>query len=295
MATKKDELLGGSTTQAASLENSLQNAGTNTANAAANAAKQSLVPETSSYLPDGRQYSSWRTIKSTGNAGKDYRNLLGAGGTGQYKNAYAPAINDALNRILNREAFNYDVNTDGLYQQIRDNYVKQGRQAAMDVQGQSAALSGGYGNSYGVLAGNQAYQEQLTNLSNRIPELYQLAYNRYNDEDTRNRNDLSALQGLEATDYARYQDETSAYDAALQTAYRKYAASMSGGSRKTAQELYNAMRETQDIVENTGTPASAYIRQKVQAGEWTPDFATIVQQGYTAAEEKKAADAINQY
>lgn len=288
MAVKKNELLGGSTTKAASLESSLQSAGVNTANAAANAAKQSLVPETSSY-------SSWRTVKSTGNAGKDYKNLLGAGGTGQYKNAYAPAINDALNKILNREAFSYDVNTDGLYQQIKDNYIKQGRQAAMDVQGQSAALSGGYGNSYGVLAGSQAYQEQLTNLSNRIPELYQLAYTRYSNEDTRDRNNLSALQGLEATDYARYQDETSAYDAALQTAYKKYAASRSGGSGKKAQELYNAMRETQDIVDNTGTTARAYIDAKVTNGEWTRDFADIVQGGFKAAQDKANAAEINGY
>lgn len=292
MATKKDELLGGSTTQAASLQNSLQDAGNSTAAASSGTTAAKTAANTTAatnYVPTSTNYSSWRTIQQTGKAGTDYKNLLNNGGTGQYQNAYAPAINDALNKILNREAFSYDVNTDGLYQQIKDNYVKQGKQAAMDVQGQSAALSGGYGNSYGVLAGNQAYQEQLTNLSNQIPELYQLAYNRYNDEDTRDRNNLSALQGLEATDYARYQDETSAYDTALQTAYQKYKASRSGG-KVSQQQLYDALRETKDIMDNLNAPWSSYVADKQNTGEWSPELASAVTNIMAAADQKTLED-----
>lgn len=296
MATKKNELLGSSTTQAASLENTLKDTSTAAASSGTAAAKAATnTANAANYVPTSTNYSRWRTIQQTGKAGTDYNNLLNNGGTGQYQNAYAPAINDALNKILNREAFSYDVNTDGLYQQIKDNYVKQGKQAAMDVQGQSAALSGGYGNSYGVLAGNQAYQEQLTNLSNQIPELYQLAYNRYNNEDTRDRNNLSALQGLEATDYARYQDETSAYDAALQTAYQKYAASRSGGSGKTKQQLYEALQETKGVMDNLNVPWSSYVTDKVGTGEWSPELGKAVTSVMTAADEKTAAEKINGY
>lgn len=296
MATKKNELLGSSTTQAASLENTLKDTSAAAASSGTAAAKAATnTANAANYVPTSTNYSRWRTIQQTGKAGTDYNNLLNNGGTGQYQNAYAPAINDALNKILNREAFSYDVNTDGLYQQIKDNYVKQGKQAAMDVQGQSAALSGGYGNSYGVLAGNQAYQEQLTNLSNQIPELYQLAYNRYNNEDTRDRNNLSALQGLEATDYARYQDETSAYDAALQTAYQKYAASRSGGSGKTKQQLYEALQETKGVMDNLNVPWSSYVTDKVGTGEWSPELGKAVTSVMTAADEKTAAEKINGY
>ena len=292
---KKDELLGSSVTQAASLENTLKD--TNAAAAGGSAATSGTAAAktaantgvATNYVPTSTNYSSWRTIQQTGKAGTDYKNLLNNGGTGQYQNAYAPAINDALNKILNREAFSYDVNTDGLYQQIKDNYVKQGKQAAMDVQGQSAALSGGYGNSYGVLAGNQAYQEQLTNLSNQIPELYQLAYSRYNDEDTRDRNNLSALQGLEATDYARYQDETSAYDTALQAAYKKYAASRSGG-KVSQQQLYDALRETKDIMDNLNAPWSSYVADKQNTGEWSPELASAVTNIMAAADQKTLED-----
>lgn len=296
MATKKNELLGSSTTQAASLENTLKDTSAAAASSGTAAAKAATnTANAANYVPTSTNYSRWRTIQQTGKAGTDYNNLLNNGGTGQYQNAYAPAINDALNKILNREAFSYDVNTDGLYQQIKDNYVKQGKQAAMDVQGQSAALSGGYGNSYGMLAGNQAYQEQLTNLSNQIPELYQLAYNRYNNEGTRDRNNLSALQGLEATDYARYQDETSAYDAALQTAYQKYAASRSGGSGKTKQQLYEALQETKGVMDNLNVPWSSYVTDKVGTGEWSPELGKAVTSVMTAADEKTAAEKINGY
>lgn len=294
---KKDELLGSSVTQAASLENTLKD--TNAAAASGSAATSGTAAAktaanttaAANYVPTSTSYSNWRTIQQTGKAGTDYKNLLNNGGTGQYQNAYAPAINDALNKILNREAFSYDVNTDGLYQQIKDNYVKQGKQAAMDVQGQSAALSGGYGNSYGVLAGNQAYQEQLTNLSNQIPELYQLAYSRYNDEDTRDRNNLSALQGLEATDYARYQDETSAYDTALQTAYKKYAASRSGG-KVSQQQIYEALQETKGVMDNLNVPWPSYVANKVNAKEWSQELGDTVTNIMTAADQKTLEEAM---
>jgi hypothetical protein len=48
--------------------------------------------------------------------------------------------------------------------------------------GQAAAMTGGYGNSYAATAGNQAYQAQLQNLNDIIPELYQMALDRYNQK-----------------------------------------------------------------------------------------------------------------
>ena len=70
-----------------------------------------------------------------------------AGAPGVYNSAYAPAMQNLMNQLLNPTPFNYDVNADGLYQQIKDNYTKAGRQAMMDTQCQSAAMTGGYGNS----------------------------------------------------------------------------------------------------------------------------------------------------
>ena len=64
---------------------------------------------------------------------------------------------------------------DSLYRQMADQYTQLGRQAMRDATGTAAGLTGGYGNSYANLVGNQANQAYLTQLNNNIPELYDRA------------------------------------------------------------------------------------------------------------------------
>jgi len=161
--------------------------------------------------------------RGTGNAGgqagpyaMDYAGLMAAN-PGAYQSAYAPAMQATLNQLLNPEGFKYDVNADGLYQQIKDNYVKAGRQAMMDTQGQSATLTGGYGNSYAAQAGQQAYQESLGNLAAMIPELQQLAYQQYQQGMDDRRNNLEAMRKLEDQDYQRWLQDYQDYQAYLAT------------------------------------------------------------------------------
>ena len=87
-----------------------------------------------------------------------------------------------MNKILNREQFSYDLNGDALYQQYKDKFTQQGKMAMQDTMGQAAAMTGGYGSSYASTAGNQAYQASLQNLNDVIPELYQMALDKYNQE-----------------------------------------------------------------------------------------------------------------
>ena len=107
--------------------------------------------------------------------------------------AYDPSKNDAYQRandqataiydkIMNRGEFSYDVNKDKLYQQYRDLYAQMGRGAMEDTMGQAAALTGGYGSTYSQNAGQQAYNSYLQKLNEVVPELYNAAYNRYNQE-----------------------------------------------------------------------------------------------------------------
>ena len=61
---------------------------------------------------------------------------------------YGKGMDEALQKVLNRDKFQYDINGDALYQQYKDRYIQQGKQAMMDTIGQASALTGGYGNSY---------------------------------------------------------------------------------------------------------------------------------------------------
>ena len=101
---------------------------------------------------------------------------------GDFSYSKQDTFDDVMNKILNREPFSYDLNGDALYQQYKDKYIQQGKMAMQDTMGQAAAMTGGYGNSYASTAGNQAYQAHLNNLNDVIPELYQMAYDKYNQE-----------------------------------------------------------------------------------------------------------------
>lgn len=109
-----------------------------------------------------------------------------------YKNQ--AAYDKLLDEINNRDKFTYDINADALYQQYKDNYINQGRQAMMDTMGQAAAMTGGYGNSYAATVGNQTYQGYLQNLNNIVPELYQMAMSRYQMEGDQLNNRFAVLQ-----------------------------------------------------------------------------------------------------
>lgn len=91
-------------------------------------------------------------------------------------------INETLDRILNREEFNFDLNGDALYNQYKDNATRQGKLAMEDAIGKASAMTGGYGNSFAQSVGQQQYNAELNELNNIIPEIYNLAYSKYNDE-----------------------------------------------------------------------------------------------------------------
>lgn len=129
---------------------------------------------------------------------------------GAYTSKYQDQLDGLLDKLSNRK-FDYDFNKDALYQQYKDKYTEQGRQAAVNAAASASALTGGYGNSYATSAAAQANQQYMTELNDRIPELYQLAMARYQNEG----NDLTSLyglyQGADATDYGRYQDSVTDY------------------------------------------------------------------------------------
>lgn len=107
----------------------------------------------------------------------------GSGGSAANPNQqYIDQLNSLYNQILNRGTFSYDLQGDPLYRQYADQYTQLGQQAMRDTQAQSAALTGGYGNSYASSAGSQAYQQYLNQLNSVIPELYDRAYQAWQNE-----------------------------------------------------------------------------------------------------------------
>ena len=131
--------------------------------------------------------------------------------TPSYSGTYDGQLQELYNQIVNRDKFKYDLNADALYQQYKDQYINQGQLAMMDTMGQAAALTGGYGSSYGQSVGQQTYQQYLQGLNDKIPELYGLALDQYNQEGQQLQNQYAMLGDLRDEEYGRYQDALTEY------------------------------------------------------------------------------------
>lgn len=130
---------------------------------------------------------------------------------GQYNSPWSAQLNDTLNKILNREKFSYDFNGDAFYQQFKDKFTQQARMASEDAVARASAMTGGYGNSYAATAGAQAFNEQMGQLNDVIPELYQMAYDKYAREGQDLKDAYSMLAAREAEAYGKYRDEKADY------------------------------------------------------------------------------------
>ena len=124
-----------------------------------------------------------------------------------YKGTYDAQLDEIYNQIINRDKFSYDLNSDALYNQYKDQYVNLGKMAMMDTVGQASAMTGGYGNSWAATAGNQAYQGYLQQLNDVVPELYGMARDQYNQEGQDLLNKYSVTGDMADTEYGRYQDD----------------------------------------------------------------------------------------
>lgn len=142
-----------------------------------------------------------------------YLDNIQANKPGDYQSRYTEQLNQLFDQIQNRPQFEYDLNGDMLWQQYKDQYMQTGKQAMADSIAQASALTGGYGNSYAASVGNQAYQQYLRDMTGIIPDLYDRAAARYDQAGQDLYNRYSLAQQADNTDYGRYQDQLTQWNA----------------------------------------------------------------------------------
>lgn len=145
-----------------------------------------------------------------------------------YDPVYEPMLKGLFSQLEQKDPFSYDLQTDPLYRQYRQQYVMQGQLAAEDAAARTAALTGGYGSTYSQQAGQQAYEGYLRELNALVPELFAAARQSYDA-------DLDALYrriqltgnladreyGAYRDAYARWQDQQQQAMDAAETAYQQ--------------------------------------------------------------------------
>ena len=126
-----------------------------------------------------------------------------------YGGEYDTRINELAQQYAERPDFQYNVNQDALYQQYKDRYTQNAKRSMKDTMGQAATLTGGYGSTYGQMVGQQAYDETMRGLTDKIPELEGRAYERYNQQGQDILNQYNLMNQLGAADQQtrQYQQE----------------------------------------------------------------------------------------
>ena len=79
--------------------------------------------------------------------------------------------------------------------------------------GQAQAASGGYGSTYAQQVGQQAYDQTMSGLNDKVLDFRDRAYQTYLNNQSHRYNQLNAFQTQDNTDYGRYRDTVADWQA----------------------------------------------------------------------------------
>lgn len=205
------------------------------------------------------------------NSAEQYLKMLQSQKPGDYSGKYTRQAEALLGQIISRKPFSYDANSDPLYQIYRDRYIMGGQRAMENAMGQAAQLTGGYGNTYAQTVGQQQYQQYMEGLNDKVPELAQQAYTRYQGEGDRLRQSYQLLQSADDAAYGRWSDsynrwnnETqqaqSAYESAYDRDYSRYNDQRNYDQQQSHSARQYAYQTAMSVIQTGNVPTDDLLR-----------------------------------
>lgn len=140
----------------------------------------------------------------------------------EYKNSYSKDIKNLLNKILKKDEFSYNPFEDEMYKYYKEAYVREGERSMEDLLGKLSVNTGGAVNSYALGAARSASDYYNSKVADIIPELYNLNYNMYLDDLTKDLKELSMLSSLEESDYEKYRDSVEDFENDREFDYKRF-------------------------------------------------------------------------
>ena len=266
---------------------------TTKAPASTNTAAQSPTTK----APTAPTYQAWKPNEMTNKAEANL-NQVNASKPGDYKASnYQTIADEALQKYMDRKDFSYDLNGDALYQQYKDKYIQQGKMAMQDTMGQATAMTGGYGNSYAATVGNQAYQASLENLNDIVPELYQMAYDRYNQDGQNILNQYSLASERENQEYAKYRDAVADWNANANRADSNYWNTVSMDYSMHGDKQNYDVNAYQTALDNYWQDKAFGYQQErgaIADSQWQKQFDETVRQYNKSLEQKASTGVVSQ-
>lgn len=195
-----------------------------------------------------------------------------------YVGTFDDQMKSLYEQIQNRPDFSYNVNADPLYQAEKDRFIQGGKLAMRDTMGRAAALTGGYGNTYAQGVGQQAYDAQLQGLTDVIPELYSLAYQKYQDKGDDLLTQYGLLGDMRDTEYNRFRDQLSDWNYDQEVA------------RQQEETEYNRRIDEEKTAYSRQQQAYSNLVALIKLSGYNPTDAELAAAGLT----REAAQAIQQ-
>lgn len=127
-------------------------------------------------------------------------------GTADYEDPWEQTIQSTVRNLQNKK-FEWSPETDPTVKYYEDAYRREGERAMKDTLGAVAATTGGIPSSYATAAAAQQRNYYAQQLTDKYPELYQQAFDRFMQEYDREYNMLSAYGDLSEQGYGRWSDK----------------------------------------------------------------------------------------
>lgn len=129
-----------------------------------------------------------------------------------YQNRYQQQLDGLLGQVQGYGPFSWSKETDPAYSAYAKQYRREGDRATANALAQAAAATGGQVSTAAMTAASQAGDYYAGQLADKIPELYENAYQRYLSDYSLLTDKLGQTRRLEQDDYAKYQDQLGQYN-----------------------------------------------------------------------------------
>lgn len=207
--------------------------------------------------------------------------------------SYSDDIKKLINRIKSREDFEYDIEDDDVFKNIKAQLENGAKRAMTDVLAEIGQNTGGK-SSYGVSAAMQAASKFTDKLAEEMPKLYELAYKRYQDS-------LGAdIDALDATIKAKDEEDESYNERLTQwnkdreygkKAYEDALSVMAEEDEKIKEAEDKAIESARELIkyyEKNGIPASEALLALADM----EDFSELNKENADYYENKLLLDAL---
>ena len=123
-----------------------------------------------------------------------------------YSNQYTDKQQGLLDDMLNYGQFDFDPATSPLYSSYKKQYAREGNRAMQDTLGSLSAATGGRPSTAAMSAASQANDYHMSQLGDKLPQIYEQEYNKYLQDFGMLGQKLGAVNQMEGLDYSRYWD-----------------------------------------------------------------------------------------